>query len=97
MQIVKQFHTYIVLCSDGTYYTGKTIDLKKRLKQHNGEISGGAKYTSLRRPIKLVYFESYLSFKDAILREIAIKKLPRSQKIVLISQAVSHSHYNSIS
>jgi putative endonuclease len=85
MQIVKQFHTYIVVCSDGTYYTGKTIDLKKRLKQHNGEIPGGAKYTSLRRPIKLVYFESYLSFKEAILREIAIKKLPRSKKAQLVS------------
>lgn len=85
MQIVKQFHTYIVICSDGTYYTGKTIDLKKRLKQHNGEIPGGAKYTSLRRPIKLVYFESFLSFKDAILREIAIKRLPRAKKAALIT------------
>jgi len=85
MQIVKQFHTYIVVCSDGTYYTGKTIDLEKRLKQHNGEIPGGARYTSLRRPIKLVYFETYLSFKEAILREIAIKRLPRSKKAQLIS------------
>jgi len=79
------FHTYIVICSDGTYYTGKTIDLKKRLRQHNGEISGGAKYTSLRRPIQLVYSESYPSFKEAILRELAIKKLPRAKKIELIS------------
>ncbi len=80
------FHTYVVICSDGTYYTGKTIDLKKRLRQHNGEIVGGAKYTSLRRPIKLVYFESYSSFKEAILREIAIKKLPRAKKIALLTQ-----------
>lgn len=79
------FHTYIVICSDGTYYTGKTIDLKKRLRQHNGEITGGAKYTSLRRPVTLIYSESFGTFKEAILREIAIKKLPREKKAALVA------------
>ena len=46
-------YTYILKCSDGTYYTGWTNDLDKRLKAHNGGKSG-AKYTRNRRPVTLV-------------------------------------------
>ena len=47
-------YTYIVQCSDGTYYTGWTNDLKKRIKSHNA--GTGAKYTRPRLPVTLVYY-----------------------------------------
>ena len=50
-------YTYILLCKDGTLYTGWTNDLKKRIKAHN--MGKGAKYTKARRPVKLVYYEEY--------------------------------------
>jgi len=59
------YYTYIVECSDGSYYTGKTYDVNRRIKQHNGVLSGGAKYTKLRRPVKLVLYEQYANNKFA--------------------------------
>jgi putative endonuclease len=73
----------MVTCSDGTIYTGYTKDILKRLKQHNSN-SQGAKYTSTRRPVKLSFVEIVDSQKEAILRELEIKKLPRKKKIDLI-------------
>ncbi len=75
-----QFYTYILKCSDGTYYTGKTNNLEKRLKQHNGEISGGAKYTRSRRPVNLHYLEKYKDAHSALIRELEIKKLSHVEK-----------------
>jgi putative endonuclease len=74
------YNVYIVQCSDKTYYTGITIDIKNRLRQHNGEIVGGAFYTRNKRPVKLVYKEEYKTHLEASRREIAIKKLSRAQK-----------------
>lgn len=81
----KIYYVYILECVDGSYYTGITNDLTKRLKQHNGEISGGAIYTRNKRPVKLIHQEKYLSHLEASRREIAIKKLNRVQKQKLIS------------
>jgi len=77
---------YIVECADGTLYTGYTIDLKKRVKEHNGkEKTPGAKYTHSRRPVKLVYFEKLKTKSEAMQREYAIKQLTRTQKLSLIA------------
>ena len=73
------FYTYVVECSDGTYYTGYTNDLKKRLKHHN-EAKSGAHYTKLRRPVVLKYFEEYKTQSEALKREVEIKKLQRGMK-----------------
>lgn len=78
------YYTYIVQCADGTFYTGKTSDVDHRIKQHNGLISGGAKYTKLRRPVKLVHVEEYTSNKFACNRESEIKKLTHQQKEKLV-------------
>ncbi len=78
------FFVYLLKCSDGTYYCGKTNDLKNRLRQHNGQIKGGAKYTSGRTPVTLVYKEGHQTITDALKREIEIKKLTRREKILLI-------------
>jgi putative endonuclease len=78
------YYTYIVECADGTYYTGKTSDLEKRVKQHNGLLSGGAKYTKQRKPVKLVYYEKLETNQIACMREVYIQQLTRKQKEKLI-------------
>ncbi len=80
-------YTYIVQCADGTLYTGWTVDLQKRLAAHNGGI--GAKYTSNRLPVELVYWESQENQSAAQRREASIKKLPRCKKMDLIREFVS--------
>ncbi len=79
------FFTYIVKCADETFYIGKTNDLQHRLKQHNGLIHGGAKYTRARKPVKLIYSEKFPTQQHAIKREIELKKLTRKQKEELIN------------
>ena len=75
-------YTYILKCSDGTLYTGWTNDLKKRLAAHNS--GNGAKYTRSRSPVKLIYFEEYETKQEAMRREVQIKRLSRSEKLLLI-------------
>lgn len=80
----KEWFVYILECSDKTLYTGITIDLEKRLGQHNSGIDG-AKYTRARRPVKYVYHEIQRNRSEATKREFAIKKLNRNKKIQLIN------------
>ena len=75
----KRYYTYMVECSDGTYYTGYTTNLEKRIKAHNTGKTG-AKYTRTRRPVKLIYYEEYETLHDALSREAGIKRLTRKQK-----------------
>ena len=75
-------YCYILECADGTFYTGWTTDPERRVKQHNKGI--GAKYTSTRRPVKLVYLEPQSSRTEAMKRELAIKKMKRTGKSRLI-------------
>ncbi len=74
---------YIVKCSDNTFYTGITNNIKSRLDTHNE--GNGAKYTKNRLPVFLVYLESVANRSNALKREMEIKKLNRSQKIDLIN------------
>ena len=80
-----KWQVYILSCSDGTLYTGITVNLPKRIAEHNSS-SGGAKYTVGRRPVELVYSEPATSRSEASRREYQIKKMSRSAKIVLISE-----------
>jgi putative endonuclease len=73
---------YIVECADGTFYTGWTTDPQRRELQHNR--GRGARYTSLRRPVKLVYIESQPDRSSAMRRELQIKKLTHAQKKALV-------------
>ena len=77
-----KFYVYIVECADGTYYTGYTPDIKKRLELHNS--GRGAKYTRDRRPVRLDWRKEYRHFKRAFKKELAIKKLSHAQKKELI-------------
>jgi len=76
-------YCYILECADGTFYTGWTTDPQRRVKQHNKGI--GAKYTSTRRPVKLVYLEAQPSRTEAMKRELAIKRMKRTQKEKLVN------------
>lgn len=76
-------YTYILKCSDQTLYTGWTNNLEKRLAAHNA--GKGAKYTNSRRPVEIVYFETFSTKEDAMRREYAIKKLSRKEKLKLIT------------
>lgn len=78
----KHNYTYIVECADGTFYTGWTTDIDKRLAAHNG--GRGAKYTRTRLPVRLVYLEEHESRGEAMSREYHIKRLTRSEKEGLI-------------
>ncbi len=75
---------YILECADGTLYTGVASDLVRRLRQHNGEIVGGPKYTRSRRPVRLLWSEDATDRAAAQRREAAIKQLSRSAKLALV-------------
>lgn len=77
-------YTYIVKCTDGTLYTGWTDDLEGRLRSHNS--GRGAKYTRSRRPVELVYYETFATKEEAMSREWHIKRLTREEKLGLIGK-----------
>jgi putative endonuclease len=82
------YHVYIVRCNDGSFYTGITNNLERRLLQHNGLAWGGAKYTRAKRPVELVYVEKYPSRKEAAKREYEIKHtLDHQGKLDLINKS----------
>lgn len=85
MNTNRQWSVYFVRCSDNTLYTGITNNLARRLRQHNGEIQGGAKYTLARRPVTLVYTEICEDRSHASRREYQLRHLPRSKKLALIA------------
>ena len=76
-------YTYILECNDGTYYTGWTNDLEKRVKMHNA--GKGAKYTKPRRPVVLAYYETFQTKEEAMRREWEIKQLSRKEKEQLVN------------
>ncbi len=75
-------YTYIVKCSDGTFYTGWTNDLTRRMEAHNQ--GRGAKDTNARQPVTLIYYEALETKEEAMKREDAIKRLSRKEKEELI-------------
>lgn len=77
-------YTYILECSDNTFYTGWTNDIVKRVSAHNQ--GKGGKYTKIRRPVKLVHLEVFETKNQAMSREWEIKhRLTREEKIQLIN------------
>jgi len=74
---------YILLCSDGSYYTGSTDDIDRRLFEHQEGFSPTA-YTFRRRPVKLVWSEEVATIDEALLHEYQIKGWSRAKKEALI-------------
>jgi putative endonuclease len=81
------YAVYIVECADGTLYTGIATDVVRRLAEHNGAGTRGARYTSARRPVTLVYAATFETRSAACKEEARIKRLPRDAKRALIAAA----------
>lgn len=77
-------YVYILKCKDNTYYTGYTVDIRRRLEEHQEGIA--SKYTRGRTPVELVYLEEQPSKGEALQREYQIKKLTKAQKQHMIEQ-----------
>ncbi len=81
------FSLYIAECADGTYYTGIATNVQRRILEHNG-VKGtkgkGARYTSARRPVSLVFEATFTTRSEASKEEARIKRLTRQQKELLI-------------
>jgi putative endonuclease len=75
-------YVYIVRCADGSLYTGYARDAARRVAVHNS--GRGARYTSGRRPVRLVYSESFDAIGEALKREYQLKRWPRRKKEALI-------------
>ena len=76
-------YMYILACADGSYYTGSTWDLDRRMREH--ERGDGAKYTKKRLPVKLCYYEEYARVEDAFLREKQVQGWTRRKKAALMA------------
>jgi len=74
----RSYYVYLLLCEDGSYYTGYTSDLASRLKRH--QIGRGARYTKMRRPKRIVHLERFRTRRAAMRRERQIKALTHAQK-----------------
>tara|TARA_Y100000385_G_C13013463_1_gene602762 strand:- start:852 stop:1280 length:429 start_codon:yes stop_codon:yes gene_type:complete len=81
---MKPWYLYIVECRDGTFYTGITTDIKKRIDAHNS--GRGAKYTRGRGPVKLMHIRRYADRSAASKAEYKIKKLKRGRKLRMINE-----------
>lgn len=77
------YYVYMVKCKDGTLYSGITVDLDRRVVEHNTS-DLGARYTRARRPVKLVYSKKYRNRSTASKAEAVLKKLSRQEKLSLI-------------
>ncbi len=78
---------YLLKCANNSLYCGITNDLTRRIRQHNGEIKGGAKYTRANTPCELVYQELATDRSNASRREYEIKHMDKSDKLLLIKSA----------
>lgn len=75
-------YTYILRCADDTLYVGHTVDLASREQTHNE--GKGAKYTAVRRPVRMVYAEEHATVASAIARERQMKRWSSKKKEALI-------------
>jgi putative endonuclease len=78
---------YLLQCADNSFYAGVARDLQRRIRQHNGEITGGARYTQARRPVRLVAHWESDSRSQAQQREHQLKRLSRQAKLALLAGA----------
>ena len=85
MKLRHAYYVYILLCSDGSYYTGMTNSVEKRLDEHNQGLDPTC-YTFSRRPVVLKYSMFYQYVNDAIRREKQIKGWTRKKKEALINE-----------
>lgn len=81
---MKHFYVYILKCNDGSYYTGHTDDIDKRIAEHHSSENTG--YTADKKPFELVYTQEFMARDEAIAAECQIKKWSRKKKEALIAE-----------
>jgi predicted GIY-YIG superfamily endonuclease len=85
------FHVYVLLCADGTYYTGLTSNLKRRIRQHeNGSLHRA--YTYSRRPVRLVWSQEFPTLEEARAGEKRVKNWAREKKDALLQTRGGQTH-----
>lgn len=82
---MSDWYVYILRCSDNTLYAGVTTEPERRLREHNGEIKGGARYTRARQPVRMVWQEVHANRSEACKREAQIKRFSKAAKEKLIA------------
>lgn len=82
----KSWFVYLLHCANNSLYCGVSNDISKRIRQHNGEIKGGAKYTHAHAPCELVYQEKVSDKSQAFKREYEIKQMSHVDKLLLIEK-----------
>jgi len=85
MKLFHNYYTYILVCSDLSYYVGVTNDLDRRLLEHNNG-DNKSSYTYNRRPVVIKYYEHFVDINQAILREKQLKRWRRKKKEALFEQ-----------
>ncbi|MEX2028434.1 MAG: GIY-YIG nuclease family protein [Candidatus Curtissbacteria bacterium] len=78
------YFIYILRCRDDSLYCGMTLNLERRIKEHNSSGARGAKYLRAKKPVVLVYAELHPNIKTAMNRELQIKKWPKLKKEALV-------------
>lgn len=78
------YYFYILRCSDNSLYCGMTLDLERRVGEHNSSSSKGAKYLRAKKPAILIYHEKYPTLPLALKREWEVKKWPKIKKEQLV-------------
>ncbi|MEO5646538.1 MAG: GIY-YIG nuclease family protein [Candidatus Paceibacterota bacterium] len=81
------YYAYILKCNDDTLYVGSTNDLERRVHQHN-TAKNGAHYTKIRRPVVLMYNETFETYAEVRKREGELKRLKRQDKIALVNKGI---------
>jgi putative endonuclease len=80
------WHLYMIRCGDGSLYTGITLDLNRRFREHQEQGAKCAKYLRGRLPLELLYTEGYHSKQEALRAEIRVKNLSKHQKESLVAK-----------
>ncbi len=80
------YYFYIARCSDNSLYCGQTNNLETRIKEHNSSKNRGAKYTRIRKPVKLIYSEECSTLQQAMKREWQVKKWAKAKKEALVKK-----------
>lgn len=88
------WYIYLAECKDKSLYCGITNNLIKRFWQHNGILSGGAKYTRGRRPVTLLAFQAVNARSQALKLEIIIKELPKQEKLSFLRTLQDNTQYD---
>jgi predicted GIY-YIG superfamily endonuclease len=83
-RLKRDWSVYVLRCNDGSLYTGVTNDVTRRFKMHSG--GTGARYTRVRGPLELVYQENGMTRSQALIRECAIKAMPKPKKEALVKK-----------